>query len=357
MQVFERSPVPFYTIDRTFRILSCSASALDMFAEADSFLELIAEESLNDANALLLPKEKPFSVDLHMTTRRNAVTAFQVFVEWSGAEPDRANVVCIERQIRAKGGRGRAGAGGRTAASEARQEFDVLRAIAELSAKVDMIGDIAAGFAHEIRNPLTTVRGFVQLLRPSLAEIGKEQYADIVLSEINRANDILNQFMNSSRPPAPQRKPVEAETLIKQAMSELEEEAAAAGCTVSFQPAGPLSIYVDVPQVRQALINLIRNGIDAVQRGGAGGAVEIEALRAEGGVQIRVRDTGIGMDPKTLSRLFVPFFTTKDGALGLGLTACRRIVENHGGTLLVESLPGKGSTFVIQFTHQKLQEE
>lgn len=328
-----------------------------MFAETDSFLELIAEESLNDASALLLPKEKPFSVELHMITKRGAIAAFQVFAEWSGAEPDRANVVCIERQTRAKGGRGRAN-GGRTAAPDVRREFDFLRVIAELSAKVDLIGDIAAGFAHEIRNPLTTVRGFVQLLRPSLSDIGKEQYADIVLSEINRANDILNQFMNCSRPPAPQRKPVEAGQLIKQAMSELEEEAAAAGCDVRFRnSSAPLSLYVDVLQIRQALINLIRNGIDAVLRGGAGGSVEIEAVRAEDGVQIRVRDNGIGMDPKTLSRLFVPFFTTKDGALGLGLTACRRIVENHGGTLMVESLPGKGSTFVIQFTHHTLQEE
>jgi signal transduction histidine kinase len=359
MQTFERSPVPYFAVDRNFGILSCSESSLEAFPAVGNFLELVDEESRSKATEWLHPSRGGrASVELNMTSRKRPISLFEVYVEWDGV--DRGNVLCVERQDRMNEIGAAVEALRRQLADfdfhsldrqeQLERELELLREAARRSDKVDVIGELAAGIAHEIRNPLTSVRGFVQLLRPYLEGIGKGNYAEIVLADINRANDIINLLINTSRPSAPMRRTVSATQLIRGAISDVSEAADEAGCELRFRPpAATLSLYVDVPQVRQALANVLRNGVDAVAASANAGRgyVEVEAFQEEDGVRILVRDTGIGMDQHTITRAFVPFFTTKDGTLGLGLAMSCRIVENHGGTIGIDSRLGKGSTITI----------
>ncbi|MCI3919119.1 ATP-binding protein [Paenibacillus sp. TRM 82003] len=357
--MFEHSPVPFFTVARDFEILSRSESSLDSFPPAHNFMELVDPESRPKATRVLRPgQSKPIKTELNLLTNRQPLSLFQIFVEWT--TPERANVVCIEQEERMDEIRSLI-LGLRELMADTdfmrmnrqaqlEEELKLLREITKRSDKVDMLGDIAAGIAHEIRNPLTTVRGFIQLLRPYLSQLGKGEYAELVLSDINRANDIINMFINSSRPSAPIRRHIPATRLIRRAIGDVAAEAEACGCEIVFQPpAATLSLFVDGEQVRQALCNILRNAIDAVQRAERreAGVIRVEAFQEAEGVRIRINDNGTGMDKGTISRAVLPFFTTKDDALGLGLATSCRIIENHGGTLEVESRIGEGSTIDI----------
>ncbi|WP_168121021.1 ATP-binding protein [Paenibacillus sp. HB172176] len=216
--------------------------------------------------------------------------------------------------------------------------------------KLAMLGKIAAAIAHEIRNPLTSIRGFIQLLRPYLLEVGKEEYARIILTEIDRANDIIYEFLNSSKPSAPMKQSTSIQHLIKEVVMLTESESLLRNCEIgveSFQSEAIVSI--DIKQVKQVILNLLKNALDAVEEVQAErrGKIDI-SLNSDGQyVEIKIRDNGKGMDKVTMSKLFDPFFTTKQAGTGLGLSVSYRIIRNHGGTIRVDSMVGSGTEFVI----------
>lgn len=216
--------------------------------------------------------------------------------------------------------------------------------------KLAMLGKIAAAIAHEIRNPLTSIRGFIQLLKPYLLEIGKEEYARIILTEIDRANDIIYEFLNSSKPSAPMKQAASIEHLIREVVMLTESESLLRNCEImveSFQSDAIVSI--DIKQVKQVILNLLKNSLDAVEEVQAvrRGRIDI-MLKSDGEyVQIVIKDNGKGMDKATMNKLFDPFFTTKQAGTGLGLSVSYRIIRNHGGTIRVDSDVGSGTEFTI----------
>ncbi|WP_068776242.1 nitrogen regulation protein NR(II) [Paenibacillus sp. FJAT-26967] len=229
-------------------------------------------------------------------------------------------------------------------------DFKRIEQSAYYNDKLAMLGKIAASIAHEIRNPLTSIRGFIQLLQPELHKLGKQDYAEIILSEIDRANDIIFEFLNSSKPTAPVKEKVQISSLIKEIVLLFQSEAVLKGCDIQLGDSDPnLYVWVDVKQIKQVLLNLVKNAIEVISGvPGSYGLIRIRTMQVENQVWIYVEDNGAGMDQKTLSKLFDPFFTTKQDGTGLGLSVCYRIIKNHGGVIHVESEVGEGTSFRIQ---------
>lgn len=234
-------------------------------------------------------------------------------------------------------------------------EFKKIEQSAYHNDKLAMLGKIAAAIAHEIRNPLTSIRGFIQLLLPELKKLGREEYGRIILDEIDRANEIIYEFLNSSKPSAPVKMEVRIADLIHEATLLFGSEALLKGCQIEVEPIDEsLVVSVDTKQIKQVFLNLIKNAMEVIQEGNGDrpGWVRIGTISKGDSVWISFEDNGKGMDAKTLSRLFDPFFTTKSEGTGLGLSVCYRIIRNHGGAIHVESEQNVGTTFRIQLPLQ-----
>lgn len=229
-------------------------------------------------------------------------------------------------------------------------EYKQIEQTAFQNDKLAMLGKIAAAIAHEIRNPLTSIRGFIQLLHPYLKEIGKQEYGRIILSEIDRANDIIYEFLNSSKPSAPMTQKVLVGLLLKESILLSESEALMKGCELHHEIFDPyLTVAVDVKQIKQVFLNIMKNAMDAIyeMKEERKGRIDISARREGEFAIISIRDNGKGMQRTTLNRLFDPFFTTKEEGTGLGLSVSYRIICNHGGTIHVDSQLNEGTEFLI----------
>lgn len=216
--------------------------------------------------------------------------------------------------------------------------------------KLAMLGRISASIAHEIRNPLTAIRGFIQLLRPHLMQLGKDEYAKIILSEIDRANDIIYEFLNSSKPSVPQKTVLPISCLLKEVTLLTESEALMKDCEIVLVDSPDLlQVSIDVKQIKQVILNIIKNAMDAIQNAHSmrPGMIQIAVVKEGRYADISIMDNGQGMDHYTLSRLFDPFFTTKESGTGLGLSVSSRIIKNHGGFIRVNSNRGEGTEFRI----------
>ncbi|MFC4776890.1 ATP-binding protein [Paenibacillus sp. GCM10023252] len=229
-------------------------------------------------------------------------------------------------------------------------EYKQIEQTAFQNDKLAMLGKIAAAIAHEIRNPLTSIRGFIQLLRPHLLQLGKEEYAKIILTEIDRANDIIYEFLNSSKPSAPMKQSISIVSLLREVVMLTESESLMRNCQVQLESyEDELMVSIDVKQVKQVILNLVKNSLDAIEElnGERTGLISVIARRDEQYVEVTIRDNGRGMDKTTMSRLFDPFFTTKEAGTGLGLSVSYRIIRNHGGSIRVDSQVDQGTEFNV----------
>jgi len=229
-------------------------------------------------------------------------------------------------------------------------EYKQIEQTALQNDKLAMLGKIAAAIAHEVRNPLTSIRGFIQLLRPYLLEVGKAEYARIILTEIDRANDIIYEFLNSSKPTAPMKQFITIDSLIKEVVLLMESEALMRNCEISAQyESQSYAVSIDVKQVKQVILNMIKNALDALEdvHKDRRGQIDIHTSGDKEYVKITIKDNGKGMDNETKARLFDPFYTTKESGTGLGLSVSYRIIRNHGGMIRVDSQAGQGTSFNV----------
>ncbi|MFZ5816028.1 MAG: ATP-binding protein [Bacillota bacterium] len=210
--------------------------------------------------------------------------------------------------------------------------------------KLAAIAELAAGAAHEIRNPLTSIRGFMQLLQAQGRE-GQAEYFQIMLNEIDRIDAIIRDLLLLARPARVKRIPTDLGAVVDEVLllhqSQLERRSIAVDRLI--EPGGPA--LLDPKMFRQLLLNLIINAVQAMPFGGRL-TIVITRLDPETLV-LQVADTGVGIAPENLKRLFDPFFTTKEEGTGLGLALCHSIVQAHGGNIEVESKLGVGTTFTV----------
>jgi two-component system, sporulation sensor kinase E len=211
------------------------------------------------------------------------------------------------------------------------------------SEKLSVVGQLAAGVAHEVRNPLTTIRGFVQLLLNKYKDDLK--YLQLIMSEIDRINLIISEFLILSKPHATHFQTNQLSVILADIIALVNTQAALNDCEILFQFEDSLPpIYCDENQIKQVFINVLKNALEAMPYGGT---IRVNAFRKQESLIIRFVDIGEGISPHDLPNLGKPFFTTKPNGTGLGLMISKKIIENHLGTLIIDSIENKGTTVEI----------
>jgi signal transduction histidine kinase len=210
------------------------------------------------------------------------------------------------------------------------------------------IGQVAAGVAHELRNPLTSIKGLVQVNLRELGERGLPfEDLEVIEHEIRRMERTLQTFLDFARPPQPNRRFQGIAALVERVLTLVGGRARKQHVEVQFlRPAAPASAEVDGDQIQQLLLNLVLNALDAMPQGGS---IEVD-LRPprDGFIEIYVRDTGPGIASHILPKVFETFVSSKETGVGLGLPLSRRIAEDHGGTLTAYNLPSEGACFLLR---------
>ncbi|MCK4419100.1 HAMP domain-containing protein, partial [Candidatus Aerophobetes bacterium] len=226
------------------------------------------------------------------------------------------------------------------------------------SKKLAALGEMSAGVAHEIRNPLGVIKSSAQMLRDEFKPVeGKEEYHELntfIIEEVNRLNRVITEFLSFARPTPPDLQRVNINEIIDKTLRLIaSEEKVTPDVKIKVESNKNLPLVMaDPEQIVQALLDIALNGLQAMSDGGE---LRIAAKRAEDAegkypaslVQIQITDTGEGIPPSIRDKIFNPFFTTKEEGSGLGLAIVHKIIENHKGFIEVESEVGKGTAFKI----------
>lgn len=223
--------------------------------------------------------------------------------------------------------------------------------------RLAMIGQLAAGTAHEIRNPLTSIRGFLQVMRHTLNERGdmkSQGYAEIMLREIDRINDLLGEFLMMSKPSGLKKKLIQLDQVIRELLPIIENEGLLHNIEVRFllqEIPCPL-IEADGELLKQVILNLCKNGIEAMGEGGVL-TIRLSGLSESGFLSLEVEDQGPGIHPRAKEKIFDPFYTTKENGTGLGLPVCKRIIQDLRGEIRVLS-GERGAIFQVLIPYHKV---
>jgi PAS domain S-box-containing protein len=211
--------------------------------------------------------------------------------------------------------------------------------------KLAAVGQLAAGVAHEIRNPLTSMKGYAEFLQLDEKDPERMEFLSIILDEIDRVNMIVEDFMVLAKPKAVELEEKNVVPLIQNVVSLLEFEARKKNVRLTFDCNQEIiQIECDENRLKQVFLNFIKNGIEAMPNGGD---LHVKTIIHDNNVQISIQDTGVGISKEKLKKLGEPFFTTKEHGNGLGLMVSFKIIESHNGKVFVESEPNKGTTFNI----------
>jgi two-component system sensor histidine kinase HydH len=228
------------------------------------------------------------------------------------------------------------------------REIKALQQRVTRSERLAALGSLAAGIAHEIRNPLSSIKGFAQFfLKKNPPGSTDHKYSEVMIQEVERLDRVIANLLDYANPKEPAREQTSLADIIHRSMALFVDDAASKkiGVSVEIEENIP-PVKVDKDQITQVLLNIALNGLDAMQQGGK---LTIRCFPDDGGtfVIVEVEDTGHGIPEEELPRIFDPFYTTKKTGTGLGLAIAHRIIENHGGTLSIKSTDGSGTTFRI----------
>jgi signal transduction histidine kinase len=213
-----------------------------------------------------------------------------------------------------------------------------------------MLAEMAPVFAHEIRNPLGSIKGAAQYLKTEAVTEEQQQLFDVIIEEVNRLNAVVSQFLDYARPNTLKLKLQNINTLIRKAVSIIAANELAGKISIVQELSDSLpDVEVDEQQLLQVILNIALNAIEAMP---GEGVLTLRTSQIETGignaVGITIRDTGQGISGETEKNIFKPFFTTKERGVGLGLAICDKIIREHGGLLRVKSITGQGSIFFIR---------
>jgi len=221
-----------------------------------------------------------------------------------------------------------------------------LRREIERSRRLASVGRLAAGVAHEIRNPLSSIKGFATYFKQRYQDVPRDQQtADIMIQEVDRLNRVVSQLLEFARPVSVSPKPASLKTLVADSVKLIQPQARDKQITISTRHAAKVdAINIDPDRISQVLLNFYLNAIEAMEPGGKL-AIKLSGSEEGDRLFIQVSDTGPGIAAEDLPKIFDPYFTTKSSGTGLGLAIAHNIVEAMGGTIEVKSEAGKGTTF------------
>ncbi|MEW9702907.1 PAS domain S-box protein [Paenibacillus sp. SI8] len=213
------------------------------------------------------------------------------------------------------------------------------------SDKLSAVGQLAAGVAHEIRNPLTALKGFLQLLKTNSPK--EQYYIEIMQNELQRIEFIVNEFLFVSKPQATHFESRRLDSIVTSTIELLQPQALLGNIQIEAELAPELPLVsCDEHQIKQVFINILKNALESMT---LGGIMRIQAMPTQNGTELTVRfiDQGCGIAPERLPKLGEPFYSTKEKGTGLGLMVCYRIIEAHGGMMKIQSKLGEGTKVEI----------
>jgi two-component system sensor histidine kinase HydH len=224
-------------------------------------------------------------------------------------------------------------------------EIHELKKEVERTQRLASLGRLAAGIAHEIRNPLSSIKGFATYFEERYKDIPEDQKtAEIMVREVDRLNRVISQLLEFARPMAVSKRPTSLQTMIQHTLKMIERDAQAKKIKIRTALSSDIGVIsIDPDRMNQVLLNLYLNAMEAMDDGGTL-SVDLSRADALGRVIITVSDTGVGIKKEDLVHIFDPYFTTKQSGTGLGLAIVHKIIESHKGEVRVESTPGQGTT-------------
>ncbi|WP_420704499.1 ATP-binding protein [Lysinibacillus macroides] len=212
---------------------------------------------------------------------------------------------------------------------------------------LNVVGQMAASIAHEIRNPLTSLKGFTELLKLN-ADDESRMYLSVIDSELQRMEQILSELLVLSKPTTMKMELLELDQLVKQVIEFMLPDALMKDIAIQYiSPSQQIYIGGNENRLKQVFVNLIKNAMESMH---SGGTITIEMLTNDCAIaELLIKDEGAGMDSTTLKNLFQPFYTTKTKGTGLGLAFVKKVIEEHDGAIGVNSELQKGTSFHLQF--------
>ncbi|WP_242270887.1 sporulation sensor histidine kinase KinB [Bacillus cereus group sp. BfR-BA-01310] len=223
-------------------------------------------------------------------------------------------------------------------------ENALLRTEMQKSEKLNIVSELAASVAHEVRNPLTVVRGFIQLLE-STEDVKNKEYMRLVLAELDRAEQIISDYLNLARPQIEKKEHICLSAQLIEMTTLMSSFAAMQGVYLQVEISESLYTIGDKTKLKQAIMNVVKNGIEAIQ--GNKGYLKVTAVQKDEMIVIRVKDSGVGMTKEQLARLGQPYYSLKEKGTGLGLMVTFSILQAHNGTLEYKSESGEGTEAII----------
>ena len=330
-QIFSSSPLPMFVMglkDRSF------IAANDVFLKRRN----LTREQFSQMQDTRLNWEHPGKEEfIELVTQKGAVTDYRTTVErWDG----RSEVVCLSGVAVKWQGEECVFIVG----NDITELTEYQQGIARLD-KLNIMGQMAGGIAHEIRNPLTSLRGFLQLF--SLQHKYQEDKEDIelMIEEIDRINDIISAFLSLSRRNYIEPVPMNLTECITNMLQLIIADGVKNDVFVDTHFEDKCLIMIDQGEIRQLLLNLARNGIEAMP---GGGTLTIKTWEADDKVTLQIQDEGTGIPPEIIENIGTPFLTTKKNGAGLGMAVCFSIVERHNAELIFDTSPA-GTSFNIMF--------
>jgi two-component system sensor histidine kinase HydH len=227
-------------------------------------------------------------------------------------------------------------------------EVRLLRREIERSRRLASVGRLAAGVAHEIRNPLSSIKGFATYFKERYQDKPQDQQtATIMIQEVDRLNRVVSQLLEFARPINIKPQPTNLNSLIDDSIKLIENQAGQKDIAIKTVISNPVpEIMIDPDRLNQVLLNFYLNAIESIDTG-CELKVELSSNSETEGMAIKISDTGCGITPEDLPKIFDPYYTTKSSGTGLGLAIAHNIIEAIGGQIVVESRPGRGTVFRI----------
>lgn len=211
--------------------------------------------------------------------------------------------------------------------------------------RFNIIGQLAAGLGHEVRNPMTTIKGFLQMLQNKTELHTYKNYFDLMIEELDRANSIISDFLSLAKNKPIDLKRQSLNKLLDNLFPLLLADAYSQGKKCILEPGDLTELDIDHNEITQLVLNLARNGLDAMPQDGC---LLIKTFMDEQNIVLSVRDEGKGIDPDHIPKLGTPFFTTKENGTGLGLPMCYSIADRHSAQIEVKT-GSDGTTFLVRF--------
>jgi len=219
----------------------------------------------------------------------------------------------------------------------------------ERSHKLSLIGQMAASVAHEIKNPLASIKGAVEIVGDDhISADEKQEFRNIIIKEIKRIDGTVQEFLEFARPKEMKFQKVDLADIVKSAAKQLQSQIEKAGLHLTINAKDKLYVQADPDKLHEVILNLALNSMDASK---AGGEIQIDTTASQGRVTLTVEDFGHGISEDDKEKIFDPFFTTKTKGTGLGLAIVKSVIERHGGIISMESAANKGTKFIISLPY------